>query len=126
MFATATPVFAEIRGILVEVNSWRETKSGIVTSMTYVPPRISIYSEEERERRKDASLRDAAAVLKAVQNGSSVYVYIVFHHEIKLPDLITLLDILKDNGLFELQCVVSADSDFGKKELDEFKDRGAK
>ena len=118
-------VAAESRGILLEVTSLRAVRPEL---NEYSAPRVTIYSDEKTERRRDASIGEAAGILRVARDwGSIVYVEILYHQRfIRAADLIMLLDGMKDNPGLNILRVEDADSDIGKKELERFKDLGPK
>jgi|ERR1043166_1632643 hypothetical protein len=116
---------AELRAILLEVGSpYKEVRPGF---SEYAAPRVNVYSDEEKERRRTISIADASALLKAARGWHSmVDVKVLYHQSIRTSDLIALLDGMKDNLVLRLSRVDDADSAIGKRELDRFRELGAK
>jgi hypothetical protein len=113
-------VYADGRGILIEVTSMREVRPGLIE---YTSPKVNVYSEAVQERKQDVSLAEAAGILKQARGWKSLaFVVIVFHHDfIKPTDLITLLEGMKDNADLMLLHVGPADGGAGKEWLEKFK-----
>jgi len=109
---------AELRGIVLEITtpSHKEATTGYTV---YAPAEVSIYSDEEVERKQKVSAAQAADVLKHASGWkSAVMVIIVFHNTVRPEDLIGILEGMNGNSDLMLGYVGSADYGPGKQDLD--------
>jgi hypothetical protein len=94
-FLTGLSAFAEARSIVVWLDRPQQG-----------PSKVSIYSDEKKEEKRNIDLAEAALVLEEAQGwGSGVSVFILSETAIETRDYLTLLEGMKENVWLYLRAI---------------------